>query len=280
MASYMREVAKAINNSFSSYTSQLSNLSNLPAFSSQGLLGNNPLFSLDSLKQGFQMRMSQGDLADMLSSFMRTEGKTYESNLKKMGYADFAKPNEIRIYPKNFQSKEKVISVLDDYNNRMSEEDPDRVISYTDFVGTMMRSVTTIIDTLSAVLVAFVAISLIVSSIMIGVITYISVLERRKEIGILRALGASKRDIAHVFNAETIIEGLIAGVLGIGVTALGCIPANIIIYNIHKVPNAALLPVGAALILIGISIFLTFISGLIPSSSASRKDPVEALRSE
>ena len=280
MTTYMREAMNSLTKSLTSYTSQLSNLSKLPAFSSSSLMGNNPLLSLDALKDGFQVNMSESDIADMLSSLMRPDTKSYEGNLKKMGYADFAKPSEIRIYPKDFQSKEKIIGILDDYNARMSAEDPDRVISYTDIVGTMMRSVTTIIDTLSAVLIAFVAISLVVSSIMIGVITYISVLERRKEIGILRALGASKRDVANVFNAETIIEGLIAGVLGISITALVSIPVNIAVYNIYKVPNVSLLPIEAALILIGISVFLTFISGLIPSSSASRKDPVEALRSE
>ncbi len=154
------------------------------------------------------------------------------------------------------------------------------VITYTDFVGTLMASVTDIVNMISYVLVAFVAISLVVSSIMIGVITYISVLERRKEIGILRAIGASKRNISQIFNAETVIEGLISGVLGVGITALCCIPASAIVYALFDVPNVASLPWMAGLILIIISVFLSFIAGLIPASSASRKDPVEALRSE
>ena len=209
-----------------------------------------------------------------------SETASYDNNLKKLGYADFNKPSEISIYPIDFECKEHVIEILDEYNDRMRVEDEDKVISYTDIVGTLMASVTTIVNMISTVLIAFVAISLIVSSIMIGVITYISVLERKKEIGILRSIGASKGNISSVFNAETVIEGLIAGLLGVGVTALGCIPANIIVYNVFDVPNVALLPVDAAAVLVAISVFLTFVAGLIPSRSASRKDPVEALRSE
>ena len=160
------------------------------------------------------------------------------------------------------------------------EGQDDKVITYTDFVGALMSSVTDIVNMISYVLVAFVAISLVVSSIMIGVITYISVLERKKEIGILRSIGASKGDISRVFNAETIIVGFTAGVIGIGLTALACIPANAIVYALFNVANVALLPWQAALVLVGISMFLTFLAGLIPSSAASRKDPVEALRSE
>ena len=185
------------------------------------------------------------------------------------------------IYPIDFESKEKVIDILDAYNTRMTDEgQDDKVITYTDFVGTLMASVTDIVNMISYVLVAFVAISLVVSSIMIGVITYISVLERKKEIGILRSIGASKGDISRVFNAETIIVGFTAGVIGIGVTALACIPANAIVYANFDVANVASLPWQAAIILIAISVFLTFLAGLIPSSAASRKDPVEALRSE
>ena len=161
-----------------------------------------------------------------------------------------------------------------------AEGEDDKAVSYTDIVGALMSSVTTIVNMISYVLVAFVAISLVVSSIMIGVITYISVLERKKEIGILRSIGASKGDIGRVFNAETVIVGLVAGLIGIGVTALGCIPANAIVYALFDVPNVAIPPWQAAVILVAISVFLTFLSGLIPSSAASRKDPVEALRSE
>ena len=198
-----------------------------------------------------------------------------------MGYADKSEPSGIDIYPTDFESKEHVIEILDSYNSQMEESgEEDKVITYTDIVGALMSSVTTIVDMISYVLIAFVSISLVVSSIMIGVITYISVLERRKEIGILRAIGASKKDISHVFNAETIIEGLIAGLLGVGITALICIPISALIELLFDVPNIASLPVGAAVVLVIISVLLTFIAGLIPSSSASRKDPVEALRSE
>ncbi len=234
----------------------------------------------DAFARAFQFNMKPEELTELMMSMMRVEERSFDNNLKKLGYADFAKPSEISIYPKDFESKEKVIAILDGYNEEMRAVDEDKVISYTDLVGVLMASVTTIVNMISTVLIAFVAISLIVSSIMIGVITYISVLERKKEIGILRAIGASKSDISHVFNAETVIEGLIAGLLGVGVTALGCIPANIIVYSIFDVPNVALLPVSAAVVLVLISVLLTFIAGLIPSGSASRKDPVEALRSE
>ena len=243
-------------------------------------LGNAIGFDGSAFADAFQVNMDPDELTDLMMSMMRVEERSYDNNLKKLGYADFNKPSEISIYPKDFESKEHVIAILDGYNDEMRATDEDKVISYTDIVGTLMESVTTIINMISTVLIAFVAISLIVSSIMIGVITYISVLERKKEIGILRSIGASKGDISRVFNAETIIEGLIAGLLGVGVTALGCIPANIIVYNIFDVPNVALLPINAAVILVLISVFLTFIAGLIPSNSASRKDPVEALRSE
>ena len=212
---------------------------------------------------------------------LATRPITYDSNLRELGYADKSEPAGIDIYPLDFDSKEHVIEILDNYNTQMEDNgEEDKVITYTDLVGTLMSSVTTIVDMISYVLIAFVSISLVVSSIMIGVITYISVLERRKEIGILRAIGASKKDISHVFNAETIIEGLIAGLLGVGITALLCIPVSALIELLFDVPNIALLPINAAVILVLISVFLTFIAGLIPSSSASRKDPVEALRSE
>ena len=237
-------------------------------------------FDADAFANAFQFNMSPDELTELMMSMMRVEEHSYDNNLKKLGYADFNKPSEISIFPRDFESKEHVIEILDAYNDDMRAVDEDKVISYTDIVGTLMESVTDIVNMISYVLIAFVAISLIVSSIMIGVITYISVLERKKEIGILRSIGASKGDISRVFNAETIIEGLIAGLLGVGVTALGCIPANIIVYNNFDVPNVALLPPAAAAILVVISVFLTFIAGLIPSRSASRKDPVEALRSE
>lgn len=235
----------------------------------------------DKFKDAFQMNMSEEDLGELMMSLMSTEEASYDNNLKKLGYADFDKPGGIDIYPIDFESKAHVIEILDGYNDRMTADgQEDKVITYTDFVGTLMSSVTDIVNMISYVLVAFVAISLVVSSIMIGVITYISVLERKKEIGILRSIGASKGDISRVFNAETIIVGFTAGVIGIGLTALACIPANAIVYSLFDVANVASLPWQAALILIAISVFLTFLAGLIPSSAASRKDPVEALRSE
>ncbi len=235
----------------------------------------------NAFKDAFQMNMSEEDLGELMMSLMSTEEASYDNNLKKLGYADPAKPGGIDIYPIDFESKEKVIEILDGYNDRMTADgQDDKVITYTDFVGTLMSSVTDIVNMISYVLVAFVAISLVVSSIMIGVITYISVLERKKEIGILRSIGASKGDISRVFNAETIIVGFTAGVIGIGLTALACIPANAIVYSLFDVANVASLPWQAAVILVAISVFLTFLAGLIPSSAASRKDPVEALRSE
>ena len=277
---YMGQITTALQNQVSTAMGQsMAQISNTLSAAMNGM-ANSFGFDEDAFANAFQFNMSQEELAELMTSMMRVEEHSFDDNLKKLGYADFAKPSEISIYPKDFESKEHVIEILDDYNDRMRAVDEDKVISYTDIVGTLMESVTTIINMITTVLIAFVAISLIVSSIMIGVITYISVLERKKEIGILRAIGASKGDISRVFNAETIIEGLIAGLLGVGVTALGCIPANIIVYNIFDVPDVALLPPTAAAILVAISVFLTFIAGLIPSGSASRKDPVEALRSE
>lgn len=229
----------------------------------------------------FQMNMNEQELSELMASLMSTEQSSYDNNIKKFGWADYAKPASIDIYPKDFESKQSVIDILDGYNDKMNATgDEDKVVSYTDIVGALMSSVTTIVNMISYVLVAFVAISLVVSSIMIGIITYISVLERKKEIGILRSIGASKGDISRVFNAETIIVGFAAGVIGIGLTALACIPANAIVYSLFNVENVAILPWQAAIALVGISVLLTFLAGLIPSSAAAKKDPVEALRSE
>ncbi|MCI1962697.1 MAG: ABC transporter ATP-binding protein/permease [Ancrocorticia sp.] len=235
----------------------------------------------DTLKSAFSLNISEDELTQLLTSMMTTQTSSYDGNLAKLGYADQANPSQIDIYPKDFDSKEKIIDILDSYNARMKAAGEDsKVITYTDLVGAMMSSVTSIVNVVSYVLVAFVAISLVVSSIMIGVITYISVLERKKEIGILRSIGASKRDIRWVFNAETLIVGFVAGVLGIAVTLILTIPANMIVYNKLGISNVAQLPWNAALILVAISMALTFLAGLIPASAASRKDPVEALRSE
>ena len=229
----------------------------------------------------FQMNMSEQELSELMASLMSTEQSSHDNNMKKFGWADYAKPASIDIYPKDFESKQRVIDILDGYNDKMNADgEEDKVVSYTDIVGALMSSVTTIVNMISYVLVAFVAISLVVSSIMIGVITYISVLERKKEIGILRSIGASKGDISRVFNAETIIIGFTAGAIGIVLTALACIPANAIVYSLFDVENVAILPWQAAIVLVGISVLLTFLAGLIPSSAAAKKDPVEALRSE
>ena len=229
----------------------------------------------------FQMNMSEQELSELMASLMSTEQSSHDNNMKKFGWADYAKPASIDIYPKDFESKQSVIDILDGYNDKMNADgEEDKVVSYTDIVGALMSSVTTIVNMISYVLVAFVAISLVVSSIMIGVITYISVLERKKEIGILRSIGASKGDISRVFNAETIIIGFTAGAIGIVLTALACIPANAIVYSLFDVENVAILPWQAAIVLVGISVLLTFLAGLIPSSAAAKKDPVEALRSE
>ena len=229
----------------------------------------------------FEFNMEPEQLSELMMSMMSTGQSSVEGNLTRLGYADFEKPFAINIYPKDFESKEQVITILDDYNAQMTAAGQDeKVITFTDIVGTLMSSVTDIVNVISYVLVAFVAISLVVSSIMIGVITYISVLERRKEIGILRAIGASKRDIRRVFNAETLIVGFVAGLVGIAITFLLTIPANLIVESKYNIANVAQLTGQAAAVLVLISMGLTFLAGLLPSTAASRKDPVEALRSE
>ena len=231
--------------------------------------------------KAFSLNMDQTQMAALFSQFMNNGIVTYDSNLKKMGYADKSNPESISIYPSSFERKDKVIEGIDSYNARMKRSGhKSRVITYTDIMGTLMSSVTDIINMISYVLVAFISVSLIVSSIMIGIITYISVLERRKEIGILRAMGASKRNIANIFNAETFIEGLLSGVFAILFVYLVSIPINAVVLSSFNVERIMRLPIGAALVLIGISVFLTYIAGLIPSRSASKRDPVEALRSE
>lgn len=231
--------------------------------------------------KAFSLNMDQTQMAALFSQFMNNGIVTYDSNLKKMGYADKSSPESISIYPSSFERKDKVINGIDSYNARMKRSGhKSRVITYTDIMGTLMSSVTDIINMISYVLMAFISVSLIVSSIMIGIITYISVLERRKEIGILRAMGASKRNIANIFNAETFIEGLLSGVFAILFVYLVSIPINMVVLSSFNVERIMRLPIGAALVLIGISVFLTYIAGLIPSRSASKRDPVEALRSE
>ena len=236
----------------------------------------------DEFAEAFSVNMNAEDLTELLRSMSSAQGATYESNLSSLGYVDFDSPSSISIYPLDFESKEHVTDILSDYNSRMEEEGKeDQVITYTDMVGTLMSSVTDIIDVISYVLIAFVAISLVVSSIMIGVITYISVLERKKEIGILRAIGASKGNISQVFNAETFIIGLTAGLIGIGLTLLILIPGNALIHHLANSQDInAYLPVGGAVILIVLSVLLTLLGGLIPSKKAAKSDPVTALRTE
>lgn len=219
--------------------------------------------------------LSEEELAALIVAY--SESSTYESNLAKLGIVDLDDPDIINIYPVDFDSKDKIIDFIAEYNK---DKDEDHQLNYTDVVGVLMSSITSIINTISYVLIAFVAISLVVSSIMIGIITYISVLERTKEIGILRAVGASKKDISRVFNAETIIEGFVAGSMGILITVLLNIPINIVIKNVTGISHLTKLPIVGAIVLIVISILLTVIAGLVPSRVASKKDPVEALRSE
>ena len=238
-------------------------------------------FSLDSLSTEQKMAlasMNAEDLSKLMEAYAENSEASYENNLEKLGVIDLNSPSAINIYPKDFDSKEAISNSITEYNNNQEIENDK--INYTDTIGIMMSSVSTIVDTISYVLIAFVAISLIVSSIMIGIITYISVLERTKEIGILRAIGASKRDISRVFNAETFITGLVSGLIGIGVTVLLTIPINSIIMSVTGVNVKAFLPWQAGIILVLISMFLTIIAGLIPSKMASKRDPVRALRTE
>ena len=233
--------------------------------------------------QAMTSGMSDDQILQLFSASLkaRTTDATLDSNKSKLGITDLDTPSQIDIYATDFDSKEKVQNIIKDYNKLQQDDGKEEnVINYTDYVGIMMSSVSTIINAISYVLIAFVAISLIVSSIMIGIITYISVLERTKEIGILRAVGASKSDISHVFNAETFIEGLISGIFGIGITLLLCIPINIIIEHLINVSGLASLPFTGAILLIILSVILTLVAGIIPARMASRRDPVEALRTE
>ena len=276
MNAYMKQAmgayAKSFGNAFETQIGQ----------SLQSVMTDAMKIDTDAFAKAFQFNMTEDDLTELMMSMSGTASATYDSNLQKLGYADFAKPSEIDIYPKDFESKEQVVDYLDRYNKKMEKAGKDeQVISYTDVVGTLMSSVTDIVNTISYVLIAFVAISLVVSSIMIGVITYISVLERKKEIGILRAIGASKRNVSQVFNAETFIIGLCAGLIGIGLTLLLLLPGNMIIHAVADNSNVnAVLPVIPALVLIALSVVLTLLGGLIPSKKASKSDPVTALRTE
>lgn len=244
-------------------------------FSQEELAGIIAIMPEDVQKQFALMPVEQQ--MSLLKSYISSSMSSYDGNLEKLGVADVNDPFMINIYPTDFESKEIIVKKINDYNSGKEESDK---IQYTDFISVMMSSVTTIIDSISYILIAFVAISLIVSSIMIGIITYISVLERTKEIGILRSIGASKKDISRVFNAETLIVGFVAGLIGIGITLLLIIPINIIIEAITDISGLAALPWAGAIILVVISMCLTLIAGLIPSRVAAKKDPVVALRTE
>ena len=234
-------------------------------------------------QQAYLAALSQEELEALMASYMQpaTSSATYDDNMEAFGVADLEKPSSIMIYPVDFASKDAISDKISEYNDMVRADGREEaVINYTDYIGLMMSSVSTIINAISYVLIAFVAISLVVSSIMIGIITYISVLERTKEIGILRSIGASKHDISMVFNAETLIVGFVSGAMGIIVTLLLIIPINAVIKNLSGISNVAGLPWMAALILVLISMALTFIAGLIPAKMAAKKDPVVALRSE
>lgn len=229
----------------------------------------------------YMASLSEAELAELMQTYAENASATYEGNLTKLGVVDLDKPSTINIYPKSFDAKEMISNIITDYNNKQTDEGKEEnVINYTDIVGIMMNSISTIIDVISYVLIAFVGISLVVSSIMIGIITYISVLERTKEIGILRSIGASKKDVSRVFNAETLIVGLVAGLIGIGVTLLLNIPINIVIKSVVGISGIAKLPWAGGAILVAISVILTTIAGLIPARFAAKRDPVEALRTE
>ncbi len=229
----------------------------------------------------YMATLSEAELAELMKNYAENSTATYDSNLSTLGVVDLNKPSTINIYPKDFESKDMITTKISEYNDKQTnDEKEENVITYTDIVGVMMSSVSTIINVISYVLIAFVGISLVVSSIMIGIITYISVLERTKEIGILRSIGASKKDVSRVFNAETLIIGLVAGLIGIVVTLLLNIPINMIIKSIVGISNISKLPTAGAIILVVISVGLTMIAGLIPARFAAKRDPVEALRTE
>ncbi|MBQ8860402.1 MAG: ATP-binding cassette domain-containing protein [Ruminococcus sp.] len=273
------QISVAIQQSMGSMMAQMgSQISNGLSSQMQSLMGS----IQKALTDAFSTSMDSENLEELMSSMMNPSASTLEEALSTLNYAEFDDPYMLLIYPKDFESKETIVLALDDYNSKMEKSaQSEKVITYTDMVGTLMSSVTTIINTVSYVLIAFVAVSLIVSSIMIGIITYISVLERTKEIGILRAVGASKRNISQVFNAETFIIGLCSGVLGIATTLLLLIPGNALIHHLMDSTDInAVLPIDNALWLIVLSVILTLIGGLIPSKKAAKKDPVTALRSE
>ena len=276
---------EAMTNAMTSMMTQLSSAigDQIGATMEQFATNMSSAFSMDpqAFAEAFKSNVDEKSLAALMATMFSTNVPTLETNLRNLGWADIASPSNISIYPKSFADKDKVKAALDAYNaDNKAAGATDKVITYSDVMGALMSSVTKIVDIISWLLIAFVSISLVVSSIMIAIITYISVLERRKEIGILRSIGASKGDVSRVFNAETVIEGLLAGLMGVGVTYGLCAIANGIAYSSFNVENIAQLSPLTALTLIAVSVGLTVIAGIIPASRASRQDPVEALRSE
>jgi len=262
-----RQIEEAITGAFEEMAEEIQD-------SMQGLDG-------EALADAFQIELGEEEIFELMMSIMNPSVTNYEQTLLMLGYADPNVPSQILIYPRSFEAKQEILDILDNYNARMEASgDTEKVIHFTDIVGLMMSTVTSIIDMVSYALVAFVSVALVVSSIMIGVITFISVLERKKEIGILRAVGASKGNIRLVFNAETLIIGFVAGVIGVFATFGIIIIANIILYNELDIEQLVVLPLGVPPILVAISMLLTYIAGLIPASAAAGKPPVDALRSE
>ncbi len=295
MASYMEEMSAALSDSISSQmsaamsqmTTQLtaaisSSIEDMMSEISDEITESMNNIDAESIMESLTANMDSDALLELMTSMGTASSASYEDNLANLGYVDFDCPTEIDIYPKDFESKDEVVAIIDNYNTQMQDAgEEEKQITYTDLVGTMMSTVTTIINLVSYVLIAFVSVSLIVSSIMIGIITYISVLERTREIGILRALGASKRNIASIFNSETFIVGLCSGLLGVGIALLLLFPINMVVHNFVQDDNArAYLPAAYCIFLVVLSVVLTLIGGLIPSRKASKMDPVTALRSE
>ncbi|MBR4163021.1 MAG: ABC transporter permease [Solobacterium sp.] len=276
------QITKMITNAMTSFAKMISDNIQGAMEKAFANIGNAFSFDANTFTNAIHVEMNEEELSELFASLMSKDRSSYESTLRRLGYADLENPSMITIYPKDFEGKTQIKDILNVYNEKMQENgEEEKIINYTDIVGTMMASVTDIINAISYVLVAFVAISLVVSSIMIGVITYISVLERKKEIGILRAIGASKRNISEVFNAETFIIGILAGLFGVIISLLLLIPGNQIIHSLtgHTDITAAL-PFAAGVALVTLSVILTLIGGIIPSRKAAKSDPVEALRTE
>ncbi|MCC8123088.1 MAG: ABC transporter ATP-binding protein/permease [Oscillospiraceae bacterium] len=278
LQAYMDAAVQALQDQMQTLTQQAMQdvMDQIPALLQEAVTVDTQAFA-----RAFQLNMGADEILALMTSLLNPEESTFARNLTTLGYADAATPSQINIYPRDFNAKQNLIDMLDGYNAQMQAKgEGDKVVRYTDIVGAMMSSVTSIVNMVSYALIGFVSISLIVSSIMIGVITYISVLERKTEIGILRALGASKRDVRRVFNAEALIIGFVAGVFGIFVTLILCIPVNTVVLQRFGIAQIAQLSAWAAILLVAISMLLAFIAGLVPASAAARKDPVEALRSE